>query len=144
MLARSLFSLASAALVAAAFLATPVGAQTLPATSTATLVDPNSHNYVGTFVQDCKGSKARALVYLAKPYLIDGAQALGIDPEGTSTLDISLAAGHESIAVSAFGGAAKDGCLPIGSKLVLVLSPGLETGGLLVVVGQGFVTAVQQ
>ncbi|MEO6990512.1 MAG: hypothetical protein ABI346_04790 [Candidatus Baltobacteraceae bacterium] len=127
--------------IAIGLVSAPARAQSMPVTAAATLTDPNTHAYVGTFVEDCR-AKVLAFTYLAQPYLIEGKQALGIDPEGTSTLDISIAAAGNGVAVSAFGGHAQDGCLATGSKLVLVFNPGTLNDGLLRVLGQGIVTAI--
>ena len=100
-------------------------------TNSATLVDPVSHAYVATFVQDIGTSvnhKDIYLgVYLAQPFELHGQAFLSIDVGNRMAFSTSLRALEEEGWVSEVGGVSRMAFLPIGTKVYLVLHPGYST-----------------
>jgi hypothetical protein len=110
-------------------------------TGSATLLDPNTQTYVGTFVQNCsftvnKGGYVG--VYLADSFQVEGRATLGISAKnGMAFVSTPRAPGEEGW-VTEIGGQSKLACLPMGSK-VLLLSMPLGPGGPIRVLGTGTV-----
>ena len=130
---------------------TILGSATLPSlgasgavTEVATLIAPTTGAYVGTFTEQCgKNGKASVETYLAQPFTLTKTQYLAIDQKGTSTFSATVAGHGESVSITAFGGDGETGCIPVGTPVSLVVSPGGLLKGQLVIVGHGTIIAPQ-
>ena len=115
----------------------PAVAATTSATATAVLVDPSNHNYVGTVVEDCRRGQNLVTVFLNPTRKISGTEELGIEPANTPTFVIGVSAQGGVLRLHSFGGISALGCLPSGTTVMLVFSPGGDLQTLLTVVGKG-------
>jgi hypothetical protein len=109
-------------------------------TGSAIFVNPNTQAYVGTFVQDCSNSYSKGYVgvYLAQSFDIQGSAMLGVATLSRSVFTASPRAKGEEAWATEIGGQSKLSCLPIGTKVYLLSSPG---GNLpITVLGIGTVT----
>ena len=110
-------------------------------TGSATLVDPATHAYVGTFVQNCAspiGKSSYVGVYLGQPIQVEGKARLSLLGQGGTAFTTSPRAIGEEGWLSEAGGQSKMGCLPVGSTVLLVSMP-LGPEGPIRVLGTGTV-----
>jgi hypothetical protein len=98
--------------------------------------------YVGTFVEDCSRAPATVTIFLHPSRNIHGTEFLALEPANTATLSAVVSAQGGSITLQSFGGPSKTGCLPSNSTIMLIYSPGGLLSTLLLLVGEGVVTAV--
>ncbi len=100
-------------------------------TNSATLVDPVTQSYVATFVQDCgssvsKQGDAYLGVYLGQSFQVQGKAFLSIEAGNGIAFSTSPRANGEEGWVTEIGGQSRMGCLPIGTKLYLLNSLGMN------------------
>jgi hypothetical protein len=106
-------------------------------TSSAVLIAPNSNAYAGVLLQHCAGTSATMRIILPGPRLLQQTEYLAVQVQSIQKPAIRVDANNEAPEVAGFEGHSTAGCLPTGTHVVLVSSPGGPLGGLLVVVGAG-------
>ena len=105
------------------------------ATGWAVLVSPNTHQYVGTFVQDCsKAGHPYVGAYLNTPVQLQANQSLSLAVGTSNIFTSSPRALGEEATVSEVGGASRTSCLANGTKVTLYMWSG---NGPLTMVGSG-------
>jgi len=123
-------------------------------TASATLVNPNTQTYVGTFIQNCVakatspgisiaplGKGQYVGVYLAQPYQIQANAALSISTmNGIAFSTTPRAFGEEGV-LSEIGGLSRMSCMPIGTRINLLASPN-GAGGPIILLGTGTVKSI--
>jgi hypothetical protein len=130
--------------LAVTLLSTPAAvAATFNTTAAAVLVHPGSHAYVGTFVEDCSRSQTTVRAILEPSRTIMGTETLALEMSNTATFSASVTAQGGTLTLHAFGAASATGCIPPGSTIMLIYSPGGMLQSLLVLVGQGVVTSTR-
>jgi len=110
-------------------------------TGSATLVAPNTQAYVGTFVQNCSsavGKIAYVGVYLGQPIQIQGRASIALYGNSGFAFGTSPRANGEEGWVTEVGGQSKVGCMPFGTKVLLVSKP-LGPEGPIVVLASGII-----
>jgi hypothetical protein len=100
-------------------------------TNSATLVNPVTQAYVATFVQDCGNSvsnqgAAYLGVYLGQSFQVEGKAFLSIEAGNRIAFSTSPRAFGEEGWVNEIGGESRMGCLPVGTKLYLLNTPGMS------------------
>jgi hypothetical protein len=106
----------------------------------AELVDSQSA-VVATFIETChnRGS-AYVTVRFRTPLTLQGTESFAIYAEGSSNTVISVEASDpDGTEIREFHGTNALGCLPDGTNIALVKSPGGDLGTLLIVIAKGTV-----
>jgi hypothetical protein len=119
-------------------------------TASATLVNPATQQYVGTFVESCltptpkiQKFPAKALwpyvgVYLAKSFDLQSSQFLTINGNASSIFTTTRHANGEEVVAYEVGGLSSSGCMAAGTKIDLIYGQsGMNLP--LIVVGTGTV-----
>jgi hypothetical protein len=108
-------------------------------TGSATLVDPYTNAYVGTYTQSCTVDHGVYVgVYLGQSFQVEGSAKLGIAAKNGIAFSSSPRATGEEGWLTEIGGQSQMGCLPAGTKVSLVYSPDGPTHHL-IVLGTGTV-----
>ncbi len=99
--------------------------------ASATLLDPVSHTYVGTFVEDCSSNNPHGGlatpyigVYLEQSFQMYGSAYLSVATGNGLVFSTAPRAQGEENWVTEVGGASRKGCLADGSQVNLLYSPG--------------------
>jgi hypothetical protein len=109
---------------------------------TAALSDPNTGAAVGTFTECCAADgTATAKIVLLDPIQISDKDFLAVYAQGKAVPAIVIYANGLAQNVTEFGGASAIGCIPDGTNVSLVRSPGGDLGTLLIVIGRGTIRA---
>lgn len=107
----------------------------------ATLFDPEKHQAVATFTENCAaGGSATAKIVLKNPVLLTGTHRLEVYGAVQGNALISAAAQSPSgTTIREFSGKSSSGCVAGKTGVSLVQTPGGELGSLLIVLGNGTV-----